>query len=478
MLDALTNKFTSIFNKMGTRGTLTEAHIDEGMREIRVALLEADVHLKVVKDFIQKLKERALGEEIIKNVKPAHMLVKIVQDELEALMGPVNSKIPFESSGLTVLMLAGLQGSGKTTTCGKLAFLIRKRYGKHPLLVAADVQRPAAIEQLKVLGAQIGIPVYSEDKKDPISICKNALDQARKQNLDVVILDTAGRLHIDQVLMDELKKIASVVKPHQIYLVCDSMTGQDAVNSATAFNEQLELDGIILTKLDGDARGGAALSVKAVTKKPIKFVGIGEKIEDLDEFYPDRMAGRILGMGDIVTLVEKAKEHFDEKQQEDALRKIVQNEFTLMDFMQQLKQMERLGPMRNIMKLIPGFGNLGLDEETMAEGEQHLKKVKTIINSMTPQERVSPDLLNGNRKQRIAKGSSVEVTAVNDLLREFKEMRKMMQNMFSGKNIPGMPSGLGKLMESKGFTSGKKVTEDKLAAYRKVDAQKKKKKKK
>lgn len=479
MLDALTGKFTSIFNKLGSKGILTEAHIDEGVREIRVALLEADVHLKVIKDFLQKVKERAIGEQVIKNVKPADMFVKIVHDELVNLMGPVSSKIPFENTGPTIIMMAGLQGSGKTTTCGKLAALIRKRYGKHPLLVAADVQRPAAIEQLKTLGTQIGIPVYSEEKKDPVGICKNSLEFARKNNQDVIILDTAGRLHIDQPLMDELKKIASTVKPHQIYLVCDSMTGQDAVNSASTFNQQLELDGVVLTKLDGDARGGAALSVKAVTQKPIKFVGIGEKIEDIDEFHPDRMAGRILGMGDIVSLVEKAKEHFDEKQQEDALRKLVRNEFTLMDFMAQLKQMERLGPLRSIMKMIPGVGNLGLGDEDLEQGEKHLKQVKTIINSMTPEERVSPDIINSSRKQRIAKGSSVQVADVNSLLKEFSEMRKMMQKMFSGNmNIPGVPRGLGKLMESKGFTSGKKVTEDKLAAYRKVDAQKKKKKKK
>lgn len=480
MLDTLTKKFSSVFEKIGSRGILTEAHIDEGMRDIRVALLEADVNYDVIKSFIKRVKERAVGENVIKNVKPAQMLVKIVHDELIDLMGPVEDKIPFKSSGITIIMMAGLQGSGKTTTCGKLAFRLRKKHGKKPLLVAADVQRPAAIEQLKVLGKQIDIPVYFEDSKNAIQICQNSIEHAKKLDRDVIILDTAGRLHIDDALMGELIKISSNVKPDQIYLVCDSMTGQDAVVSASAFNAKLSLDGVILTKLDGDARGGAALSVKAVTQKPIKFIGIGEKIDDLEEFHPDRMAGRILGMGDIVSLVEKAQEHFDEEQQTEALRKMVRNEFTLMDFLEQMKQMERLGPLKNIMKMIPQLGN-SIDDDMMNEGEKHLKKIKTIINSMTPAERVNPEMINTSRKGRIAKGSAVEVKDVNDLLREFQQMRKMMKEMFSGgMNIPGMPKipGLGKMMAAKGFSSGKKVTEDKLAAYRKVDPKKKKKKKK
>jgi signal recognition particle subunit SRP54 len=480
MLESLSEKLNSVFQKFGSHRILTEEHIDEGMREIRLALLAADVNLTAIKSFVAKVKERALGEEIVKNTRPKEMLISIVYEELEALMGPVSPGIPYEKKAPTIVMMAGLQGSGKTTTCGKLALRLQKREGKKPLLVAADVQRPAAIEQLKTLGKQLGIPVYSEETRNPVQICKNSLEFAVKNERDVIILDTAGRLHIDDVLMDELRKIAEVVKPHQIYLVCDAMVGQDAARSAQVFNEKLELDGIILTKLDGDARGGAALSVKTVTGKPIKFSGVGEKLEDLEEFNPKQMTDRILGMGDIVQMVNLAKDHFNQEEQEATLRKMLKNEFTLVDFLDQMKKMEKLGSMKNLMKMIPGMGEL-LNDEMMSEGEKHMKKVKTIINSMTPQERVQPDILNKSRKLRIAKGSHVEIKDVNDLMREFKEMRKMMKGMFSGgdlnipgMNLPGLQKGLSKLMP-KEFTSSNKITEAKLQAFQKKSQMKHKK---
>ena len=420
------------------------------MREIRQALLGADVSYKVVKEFIARVSERAIGEEVLHKVgvKPGQQVVKIVHDELVDLMGPVDHAINWSSKGPTVILMAGLQGTGKTTSCAKLAkFLVRK--GKHPLLVAADVKRPAAIEQLKTLGRQLDLPVYSEEGGRPPMICKRAVKEAAATGRDVVILDTAGRLAIDREMMDEVASVAKKTDPHEIFLVCDAMTGQDAVNSAEAFNKELALTGVILTKLDGDARGGAAMSVKEVTGKPIKFAGIGEKIEDFEEFHPDRMAGRILGMGDIVSLVEKAQEFVDQEEAQEQAEKLFTGTFTMDDFLGLFEQMKKLG---GVAKLLDHLGDQGKALTQGMEKEEMEKQVvhtKAMILSMTPRERIHPELIDHSRRRRIAKGSGTTLDDVNQLIKEFKQSRKMFKQM-------GKAGGIGGKLAQRGMMKRKK----------------------
>lgn len=424
MFEAITNSLEGVFSKLRGKGRLTEANIKDGLHEVRLALLEADVNYKVVKDFIQHATDRAVGEEVIKSIAPGQQVIKIVHDELIKLMGESDTAIPFKDGEPTLIMLVGLQGSGKTTTAGKLANTILSK-GRKPLLVAADVQRPAAIEQVKVLGQQLNVPVYFEMNSQPVKICKNAVKYARENAHDVVIFDTAGRLHIDEELMFELKEIKEKLQPDQIYFVCDSMTGQDAVNSAKEFNTQLGFDGVILTKLDGDTRGGAALSIRAVTGKPIKFVGIGEKLDRLEEFHPDRMASRILGMGDVVSLVERAQQAIDMEEAQKLSRKIQDDTLSLDDFLMQLQQIKKMGPIKEVLGMIPGMGNKmdGLNVD-----EKQLQRVEAIIRSMTIEERARPDIVNGSRRQRVANGSGTTIQDVNQLLKQFKSMKKLMKH--------------------------------------------------
>ncbi|MBI4564799.1 MAG: signal recognition particle protein [Planctomycetes bacterium] len=423
MFESLTDSLSNVFRKLSGRGRLTEKNIEEGLREVRMALLAADVHFKVVKDFIDRLSQKAVGEEVLRGINPTQQLVKIVHDELVDLMGPVDHSIPPAGKTPTVIMLAGLQGSGKTTTTAKLAKLLQKR-GRKPLLVAADMYRAAAVDQLKSLGAQINLPVYSEPSGRPVKICERGVAKAQEQGADLVILDTQGRLHVDRELMDELVDIKAKVKPHQIYLVVDAMTGQDAVKSAGEFHQALGIDGVIMTKLDGDARGGAALSVKAVTGRPIKFVGVGEHIENLEEFHPDRLAGRILGMGDVVSLVEKAQANLDQDKARKLRDKIRRDELTIADFYEQMQQMKKMGPIKDLMKMIPGMGQMAGDID-----ENEMKYAEAIIQSMTPQERENPELLNAGRRQRIAHGSGRPVHEVNSLIKQFDAARKMIKSM-------------------------------------------------
>ncbi len=446
MFEAIANSLEGVFGKLRGKGRLTESNIKDGLHEVRLALLEADVNYKVVKDFIQHVNERAVGEEVIRSIAPGQQIVKIVHDELIKLMGESDTAIPFKDGEPTTIMLVGLQGSGKTTTAGKLAKTILSK-GRKPLLVAADIQRPAAIEQLKILGQQLDVPVYFESASQPVKICKNAVAYAKTNTQDVVIFDTAGRLHIDDELMLELKDIKQKLEPHQIYFVCDSMTGQDAVNSAKEFNNQLGFDGVILTKLDGDTRGGAALSIRSVTGKPIKFVGIGEKLDRLEEFHPDRMASRILGMGDVVSLVERAQQAIDLEEAQKLSRKIQDDTLSLDDFLMQLQQIKKMGPIKEVLGMIPGLGNKldGLNVD-----EKQLQRVEAIIRSMTIEERVSPDMVNGSRRQRVANGSGTTVQDVNQLLKQFRSMKKMM------KHFKGNEKGLKKMgLLSKGLPFGK-----------------------
>ncbi|MBI1851477.1 MAG: signal recognition particle protein [Planctomycetes bacterium] len=425
MFESITEKLTAAFSRLTSRGKLTEANIQEGLREVRQALLEADVNFKVAKDFIASVTAKAVGKEVIESIRPGQQIVKIVHDELVALMGPTDGYIHWQSSGPTVILMAGLQGSGKTTTCGKLAkYLVKK--GKRPLLVAADVQRPAAIQQLQVLGKDLGVPVYAEPSGRPPKICERAIGHAKETDRDVVILDTAGRLHIDAALMQEVKEVADRTKPDEIFLVCDAMTGQDAVNSASAFHAQLPLTGVVLTKLDGDARGGAAMSVKAVTGKPIKFVGLGEKLDEFDEFHPDRMASRILGMGDVITLVEKAQASLEQGKVEKAAEAFMKDQFTFVDFLEMMQQVKKMGKMKDILSMIPGLGSQlkGVDVD-----DKDIGRIEAIVQSMTITERLHPELFNGSRRKRVAQGSGTSVEAVNQLLRDFQQMRKMMKQM-------------------------------------------------
>lgn len=437
IFENLADRLQETFKKLRGHGKLTADDVNATMREIRIALLEADVNFKVVKDFIKKIKERAVGQEVLESLTPAQAVIKIVNEELTALMGQTQSHINISPKAPTIIMMVGLQGAGKTTSAGKLGLMFKKQ-GKHPLMVAADIYRPAAIKQLQVLGSQIDIPVFAkEDCKDAVRIANEAIDCAKSHANDIVIIDTAGRLHIDENLMQELKSIKEDVKPHEILLVVDAMTGQDAVNVAESFNNDLGLDGVILTKMDGDARGGAALSVKAVTGCPIKFVGAGEKLEALEPFYPDRMASRILGMGDVLTLIEKAQTAFDAeeaKKMEKAFRK---NEFTLDDFLSQLNQVRKLGSFENILGMIPGMGGLKkkLGDVDIDMNGKEIKHIEAIIRAMTPEEKRNTKIINGSRRKRIAMGSGTKVQEVNKLLKQFDEMKKMMKKMSNMKQL-------------------------------------------
>src|SRR4051795_10236854 len=430
MFDALTEKFSGVFRSLSGRGRISEENIRESMREVRTALLEADVNVEVVNQFTDHVIQKALGQEVIHSLQPGQLMVKIVYDELVNLMGPVDTQIYFVTPGPTVIMMAGLQGSGKTTTAGKLAMYLLGK-GRHPMLAAVDLQRPAAVAQLKVLGEQVGVPVYADDSKvaehgkvargAAVAVARAAVAEAKKQNRDVVILDTAGRLAIDEELMNELKEVNEQVHPHQIYLVLDAMTGQDAVNSAKAFNEKLELDGLILTKFDSDTRGGALLSAKMVTGKPVKFLGVGEKLDRLEEFRPEGMAQRILGMGDIVGLVSEAMEKFDAEETAKLQAKMEKGQFTLDDFMSQMGQVKKLGPMGKVMGMIPGMSdltkNMGMNE---GDVENEMVRMKAIYDSMTRKERKKPDLLDGMRRRRIATGAGVDVSEVGKFMKQFE----------------------------------------------------------
>jgi len=429
MFDSLTEKFNNVFRSLSGRGRITEANVSDAMHDVRKALLEADVSYQVVKQFCKDVSQAALGAEVIKSLHPGQLMVKIVNDELTKLMGPVDTRIYFVSPGPTIILLAGLQGCGKTTTAAKLGkFLVAN--GKKPLLVADDLQRPAAIEQLKILGEQTNIDVYSEDSKNAVAVAKNSLKYAKNNAHDVIVLDTAGRLHIDEQMMNEVANVAKAVTPHQIYLVCDAMTGQDAVNSAKEFNERLELDGVILTKLDGDARGGAALSVKAVTGKPIKFIGVGEKLDKLEEFHPDRMASRILGMGDVVTLVERAHEQFDEEQTEKMQAKMAKGKFDFDDFLKQMQAVKKMGGMKDMLKLLPGVGSK-LGQFDLDESE--IKRMEGIVHSMTKKERSDPDLIDSSRRRRIASGAGAQPNDVSGLVKTFKRSRDTLKSLSGGK---------------------------------------------
>ena len=424
--ESLSEKLNAAFKKLRGKGRLTQADIKEAMREVRMALLEADVSYKVVKDFTKTVTERASGAEVLEALSPAQMVIKIVNEELCKLMGSENQKLNFGSKSPAVVMLVGLQGAGKTTNGAKLAGYIR-RQGKRPLLAACDIYRPAAIKQLETVGAQLNIPVFQMGQTNPVDIAKAAVEHAKRHGNDVVFLDTAGRLHIDEALMDELKNIRDAVEPSEILLVVDAMTGQDAVNAAQSFNEWLDIDSVMLSKLDGDARGGAALSVRAITGKPIKFAGIGEKLEDIEPFHPDRMASRILGMGDVLTLIEKAEKAYDAKKAAEMEEKLKTNRFTLQDFYDQMVQMKSMGSMEEILAQMPGGGNLKgvkLDEKAMAHTE-------AIILSMTPKEREKPEIIGASRKKRIAAGAGLKVEDVNRLLKSFEQMRKLIKQ-FSG----------------------------------------------
>jgi signal recognition particle subunit SRP54 len=444
MFEALTDKFSDVFRRMSGRGRISEDNIREAMREVRTALLEADVHYKVVRQFVEDVTQKALGTEVIKSLHPGQMMVKIVNDELVNLMGPVDTRIYFVSPPPTIIMMAGLQGSGKTTTCGKLAkYLISK--GKQPMLVACDLQRPAAIDQLEIVGQQVGTPTFRiEGEKNPVKVARQGVQWARANGRDVVIIDTAGRLHIDEEMMQQASDIATTVKPHQIYLVVDAMTGQDAVNSAKEFNDRLELDGVVLTKFDSDARGGAALSVKSVTSKPIKFIGVGEKLDALEEFHPDRMASRILGMGDVVTLVEKAQEQFDAEAAEKMQEKMAKGRFTLDDFLVQMRQMQKMGPLKQILKLLPGMGS---QLDAMQLDGNEMKKMEAVIQSMTAKEREDPKLIEASRRRRIARGAGAQPQDVSGLVKSFGMISGMMKQMagMGAKERMAMASQMGQM---------------------------------
>ncbi|NLM04392.1 MAG: signal recognition particle protein [Clostridiales bacterium] len=421
----LAEKLQNTLNKLKGKGKLTEKDVSDAMREVRLALLEADVNFKVVRDFIKKVKERAIGVEVLESLTPGQQVIKIVNEELTNLMGQTQSKINFASKPPTIIMLVGLQGAGKTTTCGKLASLLKKQ-GKRPLLVAGDVYRPAAIKQLQVVGKQVDVPVFTMgDQLSPVDIAKAGVEHGISHSNDVIIIDTAGRLHIDENLMGELTDIKIFIEPDEILLVLDSMTGQDAVNVAEEFNSNLEIDGIILTKLDGDTRGGAALSVRAVTNKPIKFVGMGEKLDDLEVFHPDRMASRILGMGDVLSLIEKAQATFDAKKAKDLHEKIRKQEFNFEDFLEQLRQVQSMGPISQLLEMIPGAG--GKQFKNLEVDEKELVHIEAIIQSMTREERQNPSIINANRRKRIAQGSGTTIQQVNRLLKQFAQTKKMMK---------------------------------------------------
>ncbi len=442
MFDTLSDKLQATLGGLRSRGRLSEEDLNKALREIRLALLEADVNFKVVKDFVERVKERALGAEVAKSLTPGQQVVKVVHEELTALMGQGSSKLAFSGRPPTVILLVGLQGSGKTTLAAKLALHLRKTDGKSPALAACDLQRPAAIDQLEQLGRQIQVPVYAaRDTKDPVAVARKALDQARAQGRDVLIVDTAGRLHVDEELMDELAAVRDAVKPTNVLLVLDSMTGQDAVNVAEAFAGRVAFDGVVLTKLDGDARGGAALSVKAVTGTPIKFASLGEKLDQLDVFHPDRMASRILGMGDVLTLIEKAEAATEQDEQEELERRLRSGRFTFDDFLKSYEMMRKLGPLQSVLGMIPG---LGKQLQGVNVDDKALEWARAIVLSMTPEERRRPEIISGARRSRIARGSGTSVQQVNQLLNGRKQMEKMMKQMGRGKmpNIQSMAAQL------------------------------------
>lgn len=427
----LSDRLGHIFAKLKNKGKLTELEVKAAMREVRIALLEADVNLKVAKEFINKVTEKAIGEDILNSLTPAQQVIKVVNDELVALMGTTQSKLAVADKPPTIIMMCGLQGSGKTTMCGKLAQLL-KAQGKKPILVACDIYRPAAIKQLQIVGKSVNTPVYEEGQINPNKIIKNAIKEAEKQICDTLIVDTAGRLHIDEKLMNELSDIKKEFKPNEILLVVDSMTGQDAVNVAETFNNTLEVTGVVLTKLDGDTRGGAALSIRAVTGKPIKYCGIGEKMGDIEVFHPDRMASRILGMGDVLTLIEKAQNAFSEDEARDMARKIKEKSFDLNDFMEQFDKIGKMGNMSEMIGMIPGLGNK-LKGQNLEIEEDKIKHMKAIMSSMTRRERANPDTIKASNRKRIAAGSGTSIQEVNALLKQFEQMRDMMRKMASGK---------------------------------------------
>ena len=431
----LSEKLNGVFKKLTGKGVLSEKDIDEAMREVKLALLEADVNFKVVKEFVATVKEKAMGEEVMKSLTPGQMVIKIVSEELTALMGGTNSKLTYSPSGFTTILMVGLQGTGKTTTTAKLAAYLKKE-GKNPMLAACDVQRPAAIDQLEVVGSQVGVPVYTDRScKDPAKIACDAKREAEKKGLNVLLVDTAGRLHVDEELMEELVRIKKEVKPHEILLVVDAMTGQDAVTAASAFHEALGIDGIIMTKLDGDTRGGAALSVKSVTGRPIKFIGMGEKLDALEAFHPDRMSQRILGMGDVMTLIEKAQENFDQEKAEKLEKKLAKNKFDLEDFLDQFGQIRNMGGLGKMLSMIPGASQLSDDQ--MDQSEKEFKTMEAIIQSMNKEERKNPQILNASRRKRIAAGSGTTVNKVNSLIKKYDEAKKLMKQMNSGRFKPG-----------------------------------------
>ncbi len=427
--EGLSDKLSRAFKKLRNKGKLNEADVKEAMREVRLALLEADVNYKVAKDFTNKVTERAVGQDVMESLTPAQMVIKIVDEELTALMGGENARLEFSSKPPTVIMMCGLQGSGKTTHTAKLGKMLKETQNRRPLLVACDIYRPAAIDQLKVVGEKAGVPVFEMGTENPVKIAREAIKHARDYGNDVVILDTAGRLHIDEVLMNELKDIKAEVNPDEILLVIDSMTGQDAVNVAKSFNELLEVTGVILTKLDGDTRGGAALSVKAVTGKPIKFAGTGEKLDDLETFHPDRMASRILGMGDVLTLIEDAQNKLDQKEAEKMAEKIMSNRFDFNDLLGQFEQIKKMGPLKGILSKLPGVGKQ-LDDVDI--NDRQIDWLQAIILSMTPEERANPNLMNPSRKRRIAAGSGRTVEEVNRLIKQLDQMQKMIKQMNRG----------------------------------------------
>ena len=446
MFESLAEKLQAAFSKLRGNQKLTEADIDAALREVRMALLEADVNFKVVKNFVARVKERALGERILEGLQPAQMVVKFVHEEMVTTLSgvdaegkPLTEAVPlaFSAKPPSVLMLCGLQGAGKTTLAGKLASHLRKQ-GRQPLLAACDIQRPAAIKQLQIVGEQVKTPVFTLSGKSPVEIAREAVEYAKQNRLDVVILDTAGRLHVDETLMEELQAIKRETTPDEILLVLDAMTGQDAVNVATQFNEIIEVSGFVLTKVDGDARGGAAISVRAVVGKPIKLVGVGEKMDALEVFHPERMASRILGMGDVLTLIEKAEQAVDEKRALEMEKKLRVGKFDFEDFLEMQQQMKRLGPLEQLFKLLPGVGSQ-LKDVDWSVPEKEMAKVEAVIRSMTAKERRTPEIINGARRKRIAAGAGASVQDINRLLNQFEQMRRMMRSMSSGKGIPGMP---------------------------------------
>jgi len=439
--EGLADRLQGTIKKITGKGKVTEQDVKEMTREVRLAVLEADVNFKVVKSLIYRIKERAVGQEVMESLTPGQQVIKIVKEELSELMGGEESKIAVANRPPTIVMMVGLQGAGKTTTTGKLANLLRKKHNRSPLLVACDIYRPAAIQQLETLGTQLNMPVYSQGQDTkPVEIVKQALEQAKENHNDYVIIDTAGRLHVDEELMNELKEIKEFAKPDEILLVVDSMTGQDAVNVAENFNELLDISGVVLTKLDGDTRGGAALSIRSVTDKPIKYAGMGEKLDELEPFHPERMASRILGMGDVLTLIEKAQDNIDEKQAKDLEEKMRTMSFTFDDFLEQMGQVKKMGPLEDIMSMIPGAGKMkGLKNAQI--DEKQLVHIEAIIQSMTKKERSEPEIISASRKKRIAKGSGTNVSQVNRLLKQFADMKKMMKQM----------SNMGKGKKGKGF---------------------------